>query len=543
MQRDAGKKHCSFANFRSISPEVAADFVVSAIGDAGPDVRLRYCARCLYGAMHVVYPKDTVEAVSDFTRDAEVADEGVADVKPQFRMQTLQRKHFHAFWTAVVRFLSVIRNDTQQIRFMFDFAGCKCFAATPPNPHIAEFHRIGAVLYPQYKNRDEQFVAICIHKLVSALNDCLAMANSVKVAQNSRNSRWPRSTKDILPYGGLIATKAFVSWAYYTEDMAFTAFGILGHMVKICGTLIIGNIVANPDIGEAFILTGLRMCRAGAMTLGDRPHADYSDQLASAAEFRQRATFAAAFLRSATDLAPEIFVVLLKTRETKMLQLLSLILEVCNVYSVYADPELDAEFKSVDWSIFSTLAKRILADYPELQPRLGKLHWAITMDQRAIEDPLHAVHRVLVAAKSRTCCHAAGCPHSLATTGQEYKRCSACRVAAYCSKSCQTLAWKTGPHAHKRICDKIKLLLAKGGGLDDRDAFVRNCREAQVSADEAMEVAKWEFNPSVTVSDLERRVDTDGAADFDEVYWRLHPDKHPQYAERMEKIFKMRGIS
>ncbi|KAJ7881147.1 hypothetical protein B0H13DRAFT_936617 [Mycena leptocephala] len=542
-RRSTKKSHCSFSKFRSISPEAAADFVVSAIGDSGPEVPLRYCAQCLYGAIHVVYPKDTVDAASEFTR--EVADDGVAEIKPAVRMQSLQRKHFHAFWTALTRFLTVVRDDKQEIRFLFDFATCKCSMATPSNPHIAQFHHIAKVIYPQFVKIHGQFVMACIHKMVSTLNDCLAMCNTVKVAQNSQNSRWPTSTKDIMPHGGKITTKAFLRWAHYGEDLAFTAFGVLGHMAKICGSLIIGDITANPDVGEDFVSTGWRMCHDATDGLCDPDdHSDFPDRLSLAADFRQRATFAAVFLESATTFAPEIFPVLLAGREARMVQLLSLILEVRDAPSVYLDPELDAQFEFFDWTIFSALARQILADHPELQPLIGKLHSDIIVVQWAIEDPLHTVHQVLVAAKSRTRCHAPGCPHSLASTGTEFKRCAACRVAAYCGKACQTRAWKSGPHAHKQICAQVKTLIAKGGGLDDRDAFVENCRKANVSADEALEVAKWEFNPGVPMTASKwngndpaaNSANPDGASDFDEMFWKLRPNQHPQYAEHWERM-------
>ncbi|KAJ7132335.1 hypothetical protein C8R44DRAFT_731025 [Mycena epipterygia] len=220
-------------------------------------------------------------------------------------MQLLQRKHFHAFWTALTRFLTV-RDETQEIRFLFDFASCfKCFTIAPPNPHLAEFHRIAGVLYPQIENSDGQFVAVC--------------------------------------------------------------------------------------------------------------------------QFRE-----------------------------------------------------------------------------------GRPEFA--------EEP-HALPRARV-------------PQSLASTGEEFKHCSACRVVAYCGKACQTRAWKAGTHAHKRICAQIKTLVAKGGGLDDWDAFVRNCREAKVSADEALEVAKWEFNPAVGPLNLGRSANADGAAEF----WQLNPDKHPAAAERFARF-------
>jgi hypothetical protein len=113
--------------------------------------------------------------------------------------------------------------------------------------------------------------------MVSMLNDRLAMCNTVKVAQNSQNRRWPTSTKDIMPHGGKVTTQAFLRWAHYAEDMAFTAFGVLGHMVKVCGSLIISDIAANPEAGEIFVSTGWRMCRDATEALCDEvlyvPHA------------------------------------------------------------------------------------------------------------------------------------------------------------------------------------------------------------------------------------------------------------------------------
>ncbi|KAF9049284.1 hypothetical protein BDZ89DRAFT_1057641 [Hymenopellis radicata] len=539
-RRETKKSHCSFSEFRSISPEAAADFVANALRDSGPgqEPPLRYCAQCLYGAMHVVYPIDTVEAASDFHRP-DVPDDDAADLKPPVRMQKLQRKQFHAFWSAVTRFLTVVRDEIQEAHFLFDVIEFKCLRGTPPNPnpHIRHFHYIAQVLFPQFKERPEQFMAVCIHKMVSTLNDCLAMCNTVKVAKNSQNKRWPTSTKDIMPNGGKVTTKAFLRWSHYSDDMAFTAFGILGNMVKICGSLIIDDIAANADSGEDFVSTGFRMCRDATTALchRDNDHSEYHERQSLAAEFYQRATFAAVFLESATTFAPEIFQVLVAGRERKMVQLLSLILELRDAPTVWLDPDLERQFEFFDWTIFSKLARQILADHPELQ--LGKLHEDIVLTQRAIEDPLFTAHQVLIAAKSRARCHAPGCPQSLASTGTEFKRCAACRVVAYCGKACQTRAWKTGPHAHKHICAKIKTLIAQGGGLDDRDAFVRNCREAKVSADEALAVAKWNFDPGMTISQSEGSVpNTDGADGFDEMFYQLNPSQHPQYPERWAKI-------
>ncbi|KAJ7035582.1 hypothetical protein C8F04DRAFT_1258790 [Mycena alexandri] len=132
----------------------------------------------------------------------------------------------------------------------------------------------------------------------------------------------------------------------------------------------------------------------------------------------------------------------------------------------------------------------------DLELPTGKFHRDVVTTQRAVENPLLMVYKVLVAPRSRTRCHAPGCPHSLASTRTEWKRCSACRVAAYCGKPCQTRAWKSGPYAHKTICPQIKALVAKGGGLDDQDVFNRNCRASDVSVDEVLRVAKWEFNPT-----------------------------------------------
>ncbi|KAJ7812676.1 hypothetical protein B0H13DRAFT_2383139 [Mycena leptocephala] len=291
------------------------------------------------------------------------------------------------------------------------------------------------------------------------LNDCLAMCNTVKVAQNSQNRRWPTSTKDIMPHGGKVTTQAFLRWAHYAEDMAFAAF-------------------ANPEAGEIFVSTGWRMCRDAteACVMKSYTFLMLGTTMNMTIGFLRR-------LNSAS--APR--------RETKMVQLLSLILEVRDAPSVFWDPELVDQFKSFDWTIFSALARKILVDHPNCSHRSGNCigtsflisgplrtrcmqltecslpNGAAPVATRRMP-PIHRVHR-----------------HRVQTL-----RClSGGRLLR---QGMSTRAWKSGPHAHKHICAKIKTLIAKGGGLDDRDAFVENCRKANVSADEALEVAKWEFN-------------------------------------------------
>jgi hypothetical protein len=84
------------------------------------------------------------------------------------------------------------------------------------------------------------------------------------------------------------------------------------------------------------------------------------------------------------------------------------------------------------------------------------------------------------------------------------------------------------------------MLIAKGGGLDDRDAFVENCRKANISADEALEVAKWEFNPGMSASQSEGPANTDGADEFNEMFWRYHPHQHPQGREHRARLNSIR---
>ena len=44
------------------------------------------------------------------------------------------------------------------------------------------------------------------------------------------------------------------------------------------------------------------------------------------------------------------------------------------------------------------------------------------------------------------------CSNSKAPNGQKLKVCDRCKMAAYCSKSCQKKTWKT----HKQHCDSYK---------------------------------------------------------------------------------------
>ncbi|KAJ6607013.1 hypothetical protein B0H10DRAFT_573836 [Mycena sp. CBHHK59/15] len=236
-----------------------------------------------------------------------------------------------------------------------------------PHPLIGHFHRIALDLYPGVEPTNGHFSFICIHKMVSSLNDCLAKANSVKVALNSQSIRWPTSTKDIMPFGGEITTQMYLRWAHYTEDIAFTTFDILGHLIKICGSLIIGDMVANAELGDVFVSTGWRMCVDATDALTNRD--DDVEYLRVGAEFCQRATFAASFLESATSVAPQIFAELTAHREAKVVQLLSLVLQVRDAPTIVLDPELEEQFKWFDGTIFSSLARQILADNSDLQLR------------------------------------------------------------------------------------------------------------------------------------------------------------------------------
>ncbi|TFY57637.1 hypothetical protein EVJ58_g6904 [Rhodofomes roseus] len=73
-------------------------------------------------------------------------------------------------------------------------------------------------------------------------------------------------------------------------------------------------------------------------------------------------------------------------------------------------------------------------------------------------DPFVAAFNGLIWAITMRRCAAPECRETFATAGRSFARCAGCGVMRYCSRECQTRAWKHATFSHKAVCAKMRVL-------------------------------------------------------------------------------------
>ncbi|KAF9480167.1 hypothetical protein BDN70DRAFT_877911 [Pholiota conissans] len=66
-------------------------------------------------------------------------------------------------------------------------------------------------------------------------------------------------------------------------------------------------------------------------------------------------------------------------------------------------------------------------------------------------------------ARSTLYCSTQDCPNSIQSAGREFRRCTGCNVALYCSKKCQSEAWNAEQYPHKAICKVLQRMITVAG--------------------------------------------------------------------------------
>ncbi|KAH9918019.1 uncharacterized protein B0H18DRAFT_1123290 [Fomitopsis serialis] len=111
----------------------------------------------------------------------------------------------------------------------------------------------------------------------------------------------------------------------------------------------------------------------------------------------------------------------------------------------------------------------------------GILHQHAVM-LTSIEDPLSSAFDGFGwASRARHCC-APECGETFATAGRAFARCSGCSVLRYCSRPCQSRAWKHATVPHKDVCMKLRVLRERTHLPQDRELKRERDRQAFVEA-------------------------------------------------------------
>lgn len=477
-----------------------------------------------------------------------------ARAEPAIRNSLAKR---HDLWNALLLFVTTKRSNKQMERILTRLSECNCSLTTP---FIAECHRIGVQEGAETilrrmpllngvdveedvdarKARDRTSFIIGVFK---ALLDGLHETRVTTVAKREATT-WPTFPGELLPFGADVFVESMLQWHQILQDNV--VFAVCGSVIRICRTMLLPSMVSH-----SFCARMVDACRSifdttlAAITAengGDMEHAKkerladvffaQTDEINQFLEImKQESDWEAFFFRG---------------NVTKMVQ------ASCLILFMASDPRLPRRpSHPLRLACFAYFAQRLYRLFHmHLPPRP-----AIPVHPRVLEAdtcrfPPDPIARTLPsstifyikAARQNTCCSAVGCNNSLQSAGKDFQRCSRCNVVPYCGRECQIQAWRNEAFPHKRVCPKLRYLVAQGGGWD---AFAKhdltmpyssvfgpiaNWQAANVDDAELQYVTDW----SKALETFQTQVPdgtewTPGFDDYDTVVMQFSGDKRMLY--------------
>ncbi|KAJ7135713.1 hypothetical protein C8R44DRAFT_976544 [Mycena epipterygia] len=423
----------------------------------------------------------------------------------------------HDFWNAAIQFLTIHRSKKQMNSLLDRLAVCprqpaqiegspsaRSSGRAPQTAIIrapVDFHYIGECyessfntshgISPCCQQHDEALESgrafpVCLMLMVAK---CMALTKKHVVARGN-SEIWPTSLQDLMPFGADATVAALQHWRRIYPGLT-SPFHLCGAYMRICQLLIVPQFAASPLV-EDLVRVGRKLF-------------DHAMTGFSAEDAHQRRHVAWGFStqvldieRLMTDLkdipAGEFELKLLNGHETKIVQLCSLLLFATT------DPRFIESGLTVPK--LSSCAQIAAHYYRLYQMHLHKpfpVHPAITASDATSFPPLPRTLRdtavqLLRELRAETLCLRIGCSNSLQSAGRAFQRCSRCNLVSYCSTACQATAWTAEACPHKRVCPKLRRLLAAGGGVEklkDASSFTQNCLMAGVSEDWIQYVDEW----------------------------------------------------
>jgi hypothetical protein len=100
------------------------------------------------------------------------------------------------------------------------------------------------------------------------------------------------------------------------------------------------------------------------------------------------------------------------------------------------------------------LSHMVLAKHPILRLELSL--YTSESDREMMRasriDPVMRLARTAFGSNWHQRCYGTGCIATYADRSKDFKRCSGCRAATYCSRKCQNAAWRHPTAAHRKVC-------------------------------------------------------------------------------------------
>ncbi|KAJ7164170.1 hypothetical protein C8R46DRAFT_997945 [Mycena filopes] len=502
------------ASARDKAVSKAVGIYVRALKD--PD-NPAFCGRGLFGLLTYVLPLPTN------TVDTDV------------------RASHPEFWDVSLGFLTHNRSE-EVIQGLVDrLSECHC---SLKDPYVLDLHAQASRWEEGKRERggdrwvrsDADYIsrALFPETLFSLLAWAIGTVKTKKLAKGAKQS-WPKTITDLIPLGAEAAVKAIVQWHRALEN-DLLVFSILEPMVRVCRTLILPQIADSP-------LPGLMVSSGRA--LFDSTYAGLD-----AADLEVRRHYANRFFHQVYPISSLLLCLMehcntigevqfARGNETKLVQLCNLLVHLST------DPRLPPERPNGDTRrplagciMWASTSYRMFHMYLPPRPPIV-LHPAVARYDLShfpppptVRNVRETVHIGLASMHKAMSCAALDCTQSFQSSGKAFMRCSQCRVVCYCSKACQTRAWREEKYPHRKVCPIIAWLVVLAGedattqSWECRTAALEKWAQARVPEDD-MQIAHDWFRLLNVQSDAYLPNGTEwrpGFDDYDEVVGRFGVD-------------------
>lgn len=416
---------------------------------------------------------------------------------------TALREGYPQYYDACVRFITVTRSEEENARLEKDMEICSCDLS---NRQIESIHNIGARY--GYDSTYKEVGKRCAGEVHNALQPVREAGNLHKVSRNQERAAregkslpWPATPADLLPFGPDASIAAIGVWV---ELVPFTIWlGLLASMLDIFKQQLIGPILRNPTLPGKIVGIGeipwITWCALDAD--GPRVGNGTYTKVHVAADVKRAAALCNMFACYGSD--DDVLTLNRRADAQFGRDLLSLCqIAVQNLpalaRSVARHPVAAADCAtSLEKFLIVGAWLHHKLDLPYDEQKYGKLIVLNSLNRRKMESsPAFTAYEALLALWYAERCWGPGCAETFVSAQRKFSACSGCKRVTYCSKTCQTAAWKDEALPHKAVCRKLRdvseaTALPAKPRAEDKLVFQATCEAKKVDESALIDITVY----------------------------------------------------
>ena len=347
------------------------------------------------------------------------------------------------------------------------------------------------------------------YMLFVVINNALQCARDESIHEVSHNATdatraggqvmWPTKPHDLLPYGAKASIEALISWVGITHNPI--SLGTLGSMLEICKLQIVPHIAGSETLAN-YLVNITEVVRMVWIAQQQAPESTDVTPTFCLDDLKRITFFCHMFVDLCHEKELQKFVV---GSVEKILWMGDIVLKwlpelQASIQPLSSSAKHDIEYTRTYYIALCSLVHRYFEkafDSTKYHPLIvSHSLWRMTQKENPVEMTFEGFLRL---AGDQRCC-APGCLETFSSAGRKFNNCAGCKLILYCSKPCQTRAWKHTTVPHKSICKKMGTLVELTslpskltdpiGGMAFAQAFKAKGIDEVIAADVAIHLKK-----------------------------------------------------